>query len=169
MSAVTMLEAQGTSLHAAGGQRAGANGAQGSVVAARRGAGTVVLIDEARRRLRGDLGVGAEGDQVRPKATSEVLPLHSPLLAMALRVMAWGLAAVIAFSVAFGAGMVLRPAPYGGETFVHSVTSGESVWSLAESLGSTRALEEVVADIVSLNALDASVLHPGPELLLPTE
>ena len=83
--------------------------------------------------------------------------------------MAWSVAVVVAFSVALGLGLALRPAPYGGETYVHSVTAGESVWGLAESLGSSRALEDVVADIVSLNALEANVLHPGQELLLPVE
>ena len=156
------------------------------------GGATVVSIDEARRRLRretaGNVSVDSDaatvagtrapmgsaavaGARSAAEATgtaSSVLP-GVDFAAVVLRIVAWSVAVVVAFSVALGLGLALRPAPYGGETYVHSVTAGESVWGLAESLGSSRALEDVVADIVSMNALDASVLHPGQELLLPVE
>jgi hypothetical protein len=111
---------------------------------------------------------GARSAAEATGTASSVLP-RVDFAAVALRIVAWSVAVVVAFSVALGLGLALRPAPYGGETYVHSVTAGESVWGLAESLGSSRALEDVVADIVSLNALDANVLHPGQELLLPAE
>ncbi len=192
MSAVPLLEVSGTSAVPSERPRRSALAAQVSVWPVTQGGATVVSIDEARRRLRretaGNVSVDSDaatvagtrapmgsaavaGARSAAEATgtaSSVLP-RVDFTAVALRIVAWSVAVVVAFSVALGLGLALRPAPYGGETYVHSVTAGESVWGLAESLGSSRALEDVVADIVSLNALDASVLHPGQELLLPVE
>ena len=121
------------------------------------------------RASMGSAAVAAPRSAAKATGTaSSVLP-GVDFAAVVLRIVAWSVAVVVAFSVALGLGLALRPAPYGGETYVHSVTAGESVWGLAESLGSSRALEDVVADIVSMNALDASVLHPGQELFLPVE
>ena len=121
------------------------------------------------RASMGPAAVAAPRSAAKATGTaSSVLP-GVDFAAVVLRIVAWSVAVVVAFSVALGLGLALRPAPYGGETYVHSVTAGESVWGLAESLGSSRALEDVVADIVSMNALDASVLHPGQELFLPVE
>lgn len=192
MSAVPLLEVSGTSAVPSERPRRSALAAQVSVWPVTQGGATVVSIDEARRRLRretaGNVSVDSDaatvagtrapmgsaavaGARSAAKATgtaSSVLP-GVDFAAVVLRIVAWSVAVVVAFSVALGLGLALRPAPYGGETYVHSVTAGESVWGLAESLGSSRALEDVVADIVSLNALDANVLHPGQELLLPAE
>ena len=192
MSAVPLLEVSGTSAVPSERPRRSALAAQVSVWPVTQGGATVVSIDEARRRLRqetaGNVSVDSDaatvagtrapmgsaavaGARSAAKATgtaSSVLP-GVDFAAVVLRIVAWSVAVVVAFSVALGLGLALRPAPYGGETYVHSVTAGESVWGLAESLGSSRALEDVVADIVSMNALDASVLHPGQELLLPAE
>ena len=147
---------------------AGAHAAARSavVVGARASMGSAVV---GARTPMGSAAVAAPRSAAKATGTaSSVLP-RVDFTAVALRIVAWSVAVVVAFSVALGLGLALRPAPYGGETYVHSVTAGESVWGLAESLGSSRALEDVVADIVSLNALDASVLHPGQELLLPVE
>ena len=192
MSAVPLLEVPGTSAAPSERPRRSAPAAQVSVWPVTQGGATVVSIDEARRRLRwetaGNVSVDSDaatvagtrapmgsaavaGARSAAEATgtaSSVLP-RVDFAAVVLRIVAWSVAVVVAFSVALGLGLALRPAPYGGETYVHSVTAGESVWGLAESLGSSRALEDVVADIVSLNALDANVLHPGQELLLPAE
>ena len=192
MSAVPLLEVPGTSAAPSERPRRSAPAAQVSVWPVTQGGATVVSIDEARRRLRqetaGNVSVDSDaatvagtrapmgsaavaGARSAAEATgtaSSVLP-RVDFTAVALRIVAWSVAVVVAFSVALGLGLALRPAPYGGETYVHSVTAGESVWGLAESLGSSRALEDVVADIVSLNALEANVLHPGQELLLPVE
>ena len=192
MSAVPLLEVSGTSAVPSERPRRSALAAQVSVWPVTQGGATVVSIDEARRRLRqetaGNVSVDSDaatvagtrapmgsaavaGARSAAKATgtaSSVLP-GVDFAAVVLRIVAWSVAVVVAFSVALGLGLALRPAPYGGETYVHSVTAGESVWGLAESLGSSRALEDVVADIVSMNALEANVLHPGQELFLPVE
>ena len=137
-----------------------------AVVGARASMGSAVV---GARTPMGSAAVAAPRSAAKATGTaSSVLP-GVDFAAVVLRIVAWSVAVVVAFSVALGLGLALRPAPYGGETYVHSVTAGESVWGLAESLGSSRALEDVVADIVSLNALDANVLHPGQELLLPAE
>ena len=192
MSAVPLLEVSGTSAVPSERPRRSALAAQVSVWPVTQGGATVVSIDEARRRLRretaGNVSVDSDAATVAgtrasmgpaavaaPRSAAKATGTASSVLpgvdfaAVVLRIVAWSVAVVVAFSVALGLGLALRPAPYGGETYVHSVTAGESVWGLAESLGSSRALEDVVADIVSLNALEANVLHPGQELLLPVE
>ena len=138
-----------------------------AVVGARASMGSAAVV--GTRASMGPAAVAAPRSAAKATGTaSSVLP-GVDFAAVVLRIVAWSVAVVVAFSVALGLGLALRPAPYGGETYVHSVTAGESVWGLAESLGSSRALEDVVADIVSLNALEANVLHPGQELLLPVE
>ncbi len=82
------------------------------------------------------------------------------------RVMAGVCAVVVATGIAAGAGVAARPDPYAGPTFTHSVAAGESVWSLAASLGSPRPLDQVVADIEDLNHLDRGLLI-GEEISLP--
>lgn len=90
-------------------------------------------------------------------------------------VVAWVVRAVVylamtaaLFSLAAAVGLAIRPAPYSGPTWEHSVAEGESVWSLAASIGSDRGLEDVVTDIYALNSLDEGPLVVGQEILLPT-
>lgn len=64
-------------------------------------------------------------------------------------------------------GLALQPGDYTGPTVVHSVRSGESLWSLAASVDSDRPLEQVVADIEELNNLSGGV-DIGQHLVLPT-
>lgn len=94
--------------------------------------------------------------------------LAADQIARALRVVLFVAATLTLFLGAALLGSVIRPAPYDGPTWVHSVVQGESVWSLAESIGSSRALEDVVTDIYALNALGSDVLQPGQQVLLPT-
>lgn len=151
-------------------------------------AGNVVSIDEARSRLRGtalddavarhpagtgflrrDLGTGRTVvSRAAGAARTESAPALDLRLAAA-RALTWVAAAIVVLTAALGIGVLLRPAPYSGPTWAHSVVAGESVWSVAASLGSPRALEDVVTDILELNGLADGIIHPGQELLLPTE
>ncbi len=93
-------------------------------------------------------------------AGSQVPPLW-------LRMAVWVAAMSVAFTAAILGGLALRPAPYQGPTWVHSVAGGESLWGLAEAIGSDRPLEDVVEDIRTLNGLQDNVVYAGDDLLLP--
>ena len=81
----------------------------------------------------------------------------------------WTLATVLTFSGALGLGLALRPAPYQGETWQHTVTAGDSVWGLAAGLESGRPLAQVVEDIKTLNQLDGAAIYEGQVLQLPLD
>ena len=85
-----------------------------------------------------------------------------------LRLVGGVAAVVVATGIAAGAGIAARPDPYSGPTFTHSVAAGESVWGLAQSLGSDRPLDQVVSDIERLNDLGGGLV-PGQEVTLPAE
>ncbi len=70
-----------------------------------------------------------------------------------------GVVATFVLSViAAGAGVMLSPGTYSGPTAVHAVTSGESVWSIAQNVRTDRPLEEVVTDIEALNGIEGALL-----------
>ncbi len=73
--------------------------------------------------------------------------------------------------IALGAGLgaTLRDAPYDGETWVHSVSQGESLWSLAMAVNTGRPVEQVIEDIRQLNGLSDNTLLVGQELVLPAQ
>ncbi|MGO3795739.1 MAG: LysM peptidoglycan-binding domain-containing protein [Pauljensenia sp.] len=108
----------------------------------------------------------------RPVVRGEVVEDAVPRPA-ALQMVRRGLLGVLAVAVAAalgaGAGLLAQPDPYAGPTRVHSVAAGESLWGLADQVGSQRPLEQVVLDIQTLNGLDGSdaVLTPGTDLVLP--
>lgn len=68
-------------------------------------------------------------------------------------------AVTLALSVAGGAlGLAVSPGTYSGPTAVHAVTSGESVWSIAQSIATDRSVEDVVTDIEALNNIDGALM-----------
>lgn len=101
--------------------------------------------------------------QQRFRAEGAVQAQHAGLR---LRHLAYvvGYALVIWASVVVG--LWLQGSGYTGETVVHSVGSGESVWSLAASVPTDRALEDVVADIQQLNDLSGPLMR-GQHIILP--
>ena len=81
---------------------------------------------------------------------------------------AWSAVAFIAATgIAVGAGLALQTQPYDGPTRVVSVTSGDSVWSLAQGVSTTRPLKDVVNDIEELNDVQGA-LQVGQEVRVPT-
>jgi len=81
------------------------------------------------------------------------------------------LPAVIALSAAVlggGAALASRDAgaPAGSFTTV-TVSSGESLWSIAEEIAPGHDPRDVVDDIVRLNALDSVVVQAGQSLAIP--
>ena len=78
-----------------------------------------------------------------------------------------GALATLVLSVGAGAlGVALRGAPYDGPMVTKVVVAGDSVWSLAQSVKTTRPLDEVVADIERANDLEG-MIQPGQRILVP--
>ena len=48
-----------------------------------------------------------------------------------------------------------------------TVSAGQDLWGVAQSLGTTADIRDVVADIVNLNQLASSSVHPGQRLAIP--
>ncbi len=83
------------------------------------------------------------------------------------RGLAAGALATLVLSVGAGAlGLALQPATYDGPTVTKAVVSGDSVWSLAQSVNTDRPLEEVVADIERMNDVSGA-LQPGQRVVVP--
>lgn len=85
------------------------------------------------------------------------------------KVAGWILAFALVIAVGMAAGSLLRAEPYSGPTHTHTVASGESLWGLAQGVGSVRPLEDVVEDIRGLNGLSDATLHPGQQVVLPLD
>lgn len=86
-----------------------------------------------------------------------------------LRLISWTVVTIFVLAAALGLGLALRPETYSGQTWEHTVASGESLWGLAAALESGRPLEEVVEDIRSLNGLGEATLYVGQVVTLPAE
>lgn len=83
------------------------------------------------------------------------------------RLLSGALAFIAATGIAVGAGLALQTQPYDGPTRVVSVASGDSVWSLAQGVSTTRPLKDVVNDIKELNDVQGA-LQVGQEVRVPT-
>ena len=113
-----------------------------------------------RRRLaaEGLEDPAARRAPVRPRSARPALTPRSFVVG--------SLAAVALLLGSAGLGALMRPAAYDGPTYTHAVTAGESVWSLAQSVRTSRPLDEVVADIERLNGVDGA-LRVGQVVVLP--
>jgi hypothetical protein len=80
----------------------------------------------------------------------------TPLVAMAL-------------VLALNGGMAAANADLSTGTFQYvTVEPGQSLWQVAESIAPNADPRDVISDIVRLNQLDGSVVHPGEQLAIPT-
>lgn len=73
--------------------------------------------------------------------------------------------AIFAFALAIFLYAALGVGPQAGA--VTTVMAGDSLWSIASAMGSGLPTEQVVRDIMSLNALDGTHIEAGAQLLLP--
>ncbi|MBX3104533.1 MAG: LysM peptidoglycan-binding domain-containing protein [Microbacteriaceae bacterium] len=48
-----------------------------------------------------------------------------------------------------------------------TVQPGETLWQLAESIAPSADPRDVIADLVRLNGIEGSTIHPGQELAIP--
>lgn len=101
-----------------------------------------------------------------PAPTAAAMVWRVPLHA---KVLGWVLAFGLVTASALGIGMMVRPAPYQGETWIHTVAAGESLWGLAASVGSDRPVEDIVEDIRAMNYLESATLMAGQEITLPVD
>ncbi|MFF1878766.1 LysM peptidoglycan-binding domain-containing protein [Leifsonia sp. NPDC058230] len=50
-----------------------------------------------------------------------------------------------------------------------TVESGQSLWSIAETVAPSADPRDVIADIVSLNQLESAVVSPGQRIAIPSQ
>ena len=67
---------------------------------------------------------------------------------------------------ALALGLAIQPSAYDGPTVIKAAVSGDSIWSMAESVRSERPVEEIVADIERLNGISGA-LRPGQRVVVP--
>ncbi|MFC6357243.1 LysM peptidoglycan-binding domain-containing protein [Luethyella okanaganae] len=74
-----------------------------------------------------------------------------------------------AFVFALNGGIAIAGADGQGASSFEYVTvqSGESLWSLAESIAPAADPRDVIAELVSLNQLQTSEIEPGQRLAIP--
>ncbi|MBB5632142.1 hypothetical protein BKA04_000365 [Cryobacterium mesophilum] len=82
--------------------------------------------------------------------------------------LAAGPLAVLALVMALNGGMATATSEPSTGTFDYvTVASGQSLWQVAEELAPTADPRDVISDIVRLNQLENSVVHPGDRLAVP--
>ena len=76
------------------------------------------------------------------------------------------IALVLAF--ALGGGIAAASADLSTGAFEYvTVEPGQSLWQIAESIAPNADPRDVISDIVRLNQLGTSVVHPGEQLAIP--
>ena len=112
-----------------------------------------------------------ERSQTSAKSAAMQTPKAKAGLADVVRTaMTFIVAVVIMGAVGAGLGIIAQDMPDADATTLASVQAGDSLWSIAASLGiEDRSLEDVVFEIKSLNGLDSAVLSPGQILTVPTK
>lgn len=100
-----------------------------------------------------------------PRVSSRTLPGEALALRAALFVLACLVAIFLGMLLGVGLGPEMAmPTDY----LTHVVTPGDTLWSLAATNAAGHPIDEVLAQIMSANSVDAnSVLTPGQELLIP--
>lgn len=120
----------------------------------------------ARRAARLEVTKGApraesapRAERVVPRGTLASLPapMRRGLLSMAVVVL---LALVAAVGI-IGSGLMVPV-----ETSTATVQAGQSLWDIAAATGASD-VSEAMAQIVDLNDLDSSTIHPGQTLVVP--
>lgn len=132
----------------------------------------VIDLGQERHRLRPELATALErraamGRHPSVRSKGSGVRAGSAAVGQRMRVLGY-MAALVAVVVGGGyLGLGLRAPEYSGSTWEHSVSAGESLWSLAASLETERPIEQVMEDIRHLNDLDADRLAVGQMLVLP--
>ncbi len=56
-----------------------------------------------------------------------------------------------------------------GQVEYYTVLSGESLWDIAQTIAPEEDPRVVIDEILSLNSLSSTEVHPGDQLLLPAQ
>ncbi len=76
----------------------------------------------------------------------------------------------LVLSVTLNGGMAVATSDLSSGAFEYvTVQAGQSLWALAESVAPSADPRDVVAEIVSLNQLENSELHPGDRIAIPVK
>ncbi len=75
-------------------------------------------------------------------------------------------AAMLAFALGGGAATAAGELSVADFQYV-TVESGQSLWQLAESIAPGADPRDVISDVMRLNGLQSSVVHPGERLAIP--
>ena len=76
--------------------------------------------------------------------------------------------AAMALVTALNGGIATATSDVSTGTFDYvTVESGQSLWQLAETIAPNADPRDVISDIVRLNQLESSVVHPGERLAVP--
>lgn len=104
------------------------------------------------------------------------IQFHSPRLRMTRRgrVVATSLLAAplaaLALAAALNGGMAAATSDVSTGTYQYvTVQGGQTLWALAESIAPAADPRDVISDIVRLNQLEGSELHPGDRIAIPSQ
>lgn len=76
----------------------------------------------------------------------------------------------LVLSVALNGGTAAATSDLSSGNFEYvTVQAGQSLWALAESVAPSADPRDVVSEIVNLNQLENSELHPGDRIAIPTK
>jgi hypothetical protein len=79
-----------------------------------------------------------------------------------------GLVVGLALAFALNGGMATANSDLATGSFDYvTVEAGQSLWQVAESIAPGADPRDVISDIVRLNQLQSSVVHPGDRLAIP--
>lgn len=79
------------------------------------------------------------------------------------------LLAGVALGVLDGGDAVASDTAASTEFATVTIQGGDTLWQLAAELAPTADPRDVIADIVTLNALSSPAVHPGQQLAVPTQ
>ena len=84
------------------------------------------------------------------------------------RVVVWTLAFLLdGLAVLLGVRAGADGVPQAQEVGQHAVQAGETLWSVAASVGADRDIRDVMEEIIALNGRTGSTLYAGEIILLP--
>ena len=109
------------------------------------------------RRLQGSKSSVLKQQKVDSATTVSALQRLGMLVSMA-----------VAVFLGSALGLSLPGATYDGPTVSYTVSSGDTLWSIAKYVAADVSVADTVEHIKELNGLQSSQLHPGQQLSVPS-
>ncbi len=108
--------------------------------------------------------------------TQQAAPQHTPRLRLTRRgrvvmtTLVAGPLVALALATALNGGIASASSEPPSHSLEYvTVQAGQSLWGLAESIAPSSDPRDVISDIVRLNQLEDSELHPGLRIAIPAE